>query len=122
AVTAYLDELFRRLDASDYEHLELVGLYWMSELIDGPSDMGLIQAVANEVHKRDLRFFWIPFFTARGWDQWKEAGFDAAILQPNYMFDSTVAISRFQNVADRARRYGMGIEIEADETVLTSES
>lgn len=120
AVEAYLAEFDRRWRERNFQHLELVGLYWLAEEIQGEGDMQLLRAVADLAHQRGLKLFWIPYFTAAGWSQWREAGIDAAIYQPNYMFNTSIPESRLREAAERARRYGMGIEIEADETVLTS--
>lgn len=122
AIKAYLAELDRRWNEKSYEHLEFVGLYWLAEAIDTSSDYRLLQEVSKLVEARGQTFLWIPYFSAAGWSQWKDAGFDAAIYQPNYMFNTNIPLSRFEEAATRAKRYGMGVEIEADGTVLTSAS
>lgn len=122
AVKAYLAELDRRWNEKGYEHLEFVGLYWLAEQIEGQSDMRLLNEVSKLTEERGQKLFWIPYFSAAGWAQWKDAGIHAAIYQPNYMFNTSVPLSRLEEAATRARRYGMGVEIEADGTVLTSES
>lgn len=120
AIEAYLKEFDRRWAEKGYEHLELVGLYWLAEAIETSGDMPLIEAVVEMAEARGLKLFWIPYFSAAGWQRWQEAGFHAAIYQPNYMFNTSIPLSRFEEATTRAKRYGMGIEIEADGTVLTS--
>lgn len=120
AVRAYVDELEKRWNTHAFEHLELVGMYWLAEELNGYEDLYLVQDVAALLHERGLKLFWIPYFSASGWARWDEAGFDVAIYQPNYMFNDAVPVSRLQQAAEQARRYGLGMEIEADATVLES--
>src|SRR5690606_25375685 len=110
-----------RWEAHQFEHLELVGLYWLGESMQGPADYELVRRVTALVHERDLKLLWIPYFGAGGWSNWQAIGFDAAVYQPNYMFDASVPRDRFRQVAEAAKRYGMGIEIEANESVLSTE-
>lgn len=119
AVKVYVEELLARWQSRGFENLELIGLYWLAETAS-ENDMRLVEATSALVREKGLKFYWIPYFTAQGWARWQKAGFDAAILQPNYMFDTGIPFSRLEEAAVRANRYGMGIEIEADETVLSS--
>src|SRR5690606_6097265 len=57
-----------------------------------------------------------------GYDRWESLGFDVAIYQPNYMFDTSLPKRRLYDAADRAYRLGMGIEIEANWTILSTEA
>jgi hypothetical protein len=120
AIEAYLAEIDRRWAEKEYEHLDLVGLYWLAEGIETSGDIPLIQEVVKLAEERGLKLFWIPYFTAPGWNRWQEAGFHAAIYQPNYMFNWSIPPSRLEEAANRAKRYGMGVEIEADGKVFES--
>jgi alcohol dehydrogenase class IV len=55
---------------------------------------------------------------ANGYSQWKEAGFDAVMLQPNYMFHLDKDNSRLLRAAIEAKTYSMGLEFEASPDVL----
>lgn len=120
AIEAYLAEIDRRWAEKEYEHLELVGLYWLAEGIETSGDFPLLEEVVKLTEERGLKLFWIPYFTAPGWNRWQEAGFHVAIYQPNYMFNWSIPLSRFEEAATRAKRYGMGVEIEADGKVFES--
>lgn len=122
AVEAYIEELMERWQAHEFEHLELVGLYWLSESASGPTDYELLHRVTPLVKDRGMKFLWIPYFGANGWHNWEALGFDAAIFQPNYMFNDSVPLDRFRQVTDGARRYGMGIEIEASSSIFLSQA
>lgn len=120
AIEAYVRELERRWQERGFAHLELVGMYWLAEEINGYEDLYLVQDVSALLREKGLKLFWIPYFGASGWARWEEAGFDVAIYQPNYMFNDAVPLSRLEQAAEQARQYGLGVEIEADATVLTS--
>lgn len=122
AIEAYVDEALDRWHARDYEHLELIGFYWLDESMSAPGDDELVQRTAALVHERGYKLFWIPHFFAAGLDRWQEVGFDAVILQPNYMFNDRLPRNRLLEAAQRAHAQGLGVEIEADGTILSSES
>ncbi len=111
----YVREAVHRFRAARFRHLTLWGFYWIHETVP-PADKPLVRAAAAEVHAAGSRFFWIPWFRARGWDQWRELGFDAAVLQPNYAFFSKhhggVRRDRLALAAQLAAAHGMGIEVE----------
>ena len=114
-LTWYVKDAHRRFDAARFAHLELWGFYWMHEAI-GLAEEGLARAAAEIVHSLGVRFLWIPWFRAPGWDRWRECGFDVALLQPNYAFFSQhrgrVRRSRLAQAAQLARAHGLGVEIE----------
>jgi len=115
AVRWYTDTVMQRFAEAHFENLELWGFYWMNEGIVG-GDSDIVRATADLLHERGLRFLWIPYFRAPGFDQCGKLGFDVAILQPNYAFitqhNGLVRNDRLIETADLARQYGLGIEIE----------
>lgn len=113
AAAAYVSEVLRRFQAAGFAQLALDGFYWLRE--DAPaSDVEVITRVAAGVHAAGLRFLWIPYYTAEGWKRWREFGFDAAWLQPNYFFNLDLPKSRVDSAAARALQNGMGLEVEFD--------
>ena len=113
AAAAYIREVVRRFQAAGFGQLRLDGFYWLLE--DAPaSDIEVITRVAGDVHSAGLRFLWIPYYSAEGWNRWSDLGFDAAWLQPNYFFDPDVPGSRLDSAAARALETGMGLEVEFD--------
>ncbi|MEF2243714.1 DUF4855 domain-containing protein [Paenibacillus sp. IITD108] len=119
AIQWYVDEVESRFAAGLYSNLKLEGFYWLSEAIDyefGPNEMSLLQQVSDLLHNQNYKFEWIPYYQASGFQDWEQAGFDAALMQPNHMFDQT-SYSRITGTANLAKRFGMGIEIEMDATM-----
>ncbi len=113
----FIDETVRRWQAAAPRHLALWGTYWYWEEI-GAAEGPLVRGACDATHRHGLKTLWIPWFRASGWDQWREAGFDLAILQPNYAFLPPAAgrhlpdESRLSETARLAREAGMGVEIE----------
>ncbi|MCX7918217.1 MAG: DUF4855 domain-containing protein [bacterium] len=115
----YLNELFSRWSTANYSNLDWVALYWM---VESGSDASLVRQIADEVHKRGMKFLWIPYYSATGWSTWTSYRFDGVIYQPNYawMFRTgSPDPNRLSTAAQRARTYTMGIEIELDNRPLT---
>jgi hypothetical protein len=114
AVKWYIDEVNRRFKTADYKHLELVGFYWFDEATDFDNRQ-IIKGAADEIHKRGQRFFWIPYFAAMGYRDWKDLGFDVAMMQPNESFQETPveqAGIRLETAAKMSKQYGLGMEME----------
>ena len=113
----YREQAVRRFAAAGYRHLRLWGFYWMGEGVRD-ADIPVVRAVADMLHAEGHRFLWIPWFSAPGWERWREMGFDVAIMQPNYAFQSSthkgrVRRNRLAVTAQKARDAGMGVEMEA---------
>ncbi|WP_179281372.1 DUF4855 domain-containing protein [Paenibacillus sp. XY044] len=118
AVQWWLDQVRQRWQAANYSNLELVGMYWLEEQIS-TSDAGpeLVKAVSGKIHDMDLKFFWIPHSLAYKSYLWKDVGFDAAALQPNYFFGG-MDQDRLEDAAETAKLYGMSNEVEFDDRML----
>lgn len=121
AVSAYMDKVLEFWEQAEYEHLDLIGFYWLAESVRS-GDETLIRQTAERIHAAGHRFFWIPYFSAAGYDRWESLGFDVAIYQPNYMFNTSLPKRRLHDAALRAYSLGMGVEIEADWTILSTEA
>ena len=101
----------------NYMNLELAGFYWIARTCaDTRSIMKEIGAYLNELN---YTFNWIPYFKSYGYSDWKKFGFNYAYLQPNYFFQETIPYSRLTDACYLAIAYGMDMEMEFDERVLT---
>lgn len=116
AVRWMMDQEYTRFQAGNYQNLEFGGFYWFEENIDVSSaeEKELILYAADYAHALGVKFFWIPYYCASGYDRWAEYGFDLACMQPNYMFSNTGDISRLYYTAEKTRRLGMCVEMELD--------
>lgn len=116
AAAWFIDQLVKRFNDEEYENLELTGLYWVDEDICHTKD--LTKYIAPAVHAKGLEFIWIPYYQARGYDKWKELGFDMVYYQPNHFFDKKIPDSRLDDACETALDLGMAMEFECDAKAL----
>ena len=109
-VKNYIDESTSRFYSFNFTNLRLVGFYWMSETAP-ERDCQLIREACNYVHEKGLKMYWIPYFNAQGYENWKELGFDYVMLQPNFAFYD-LTTQRFKEVDERIKRYNLTVEME----------
>lgn len=121
----YVDEVYKRWNEKGYTDLKLVSFYWYNEYIAhqlSELDHELVRQTGDYVRSKGATFQWIPYYFARGWDDWKKNGFDSAVMQPNYMFHANAGPDRLDTIAKAAYENGMGVEIELSDAVLTNEA
>ncbi|CCQ95796.1 conserved exported hypothetical protein [[Clostridium] ultunense Esp] len=114
AVKWLIDSILERWKQTDYQNLELAGFYWDGETVNMAAqyEKSLIKDTASYIHAKREHLFWIPYYGAPGYINWKEMGFDVVMLQPNYSF-ANVDVGRLERAAQMAHYYGTGIELEA---------
>lgn len=112
----YIDRFLERFKQEGYQHLDLEGLYWVSEKDDTFRD--IIVPVGDYIRSKNLKLFWIPYWTAVGFDNWKTDKFDFAYIQPNYFFKNSVNYERLDAVCAFAKGTNMGLEMEFDDRAL----
>lgn len=118
----YIEALLARWQSKNYSNLELAGLYWLSEQVStSESGPEFLRFTSDLVHSKSLKLFWIPHFLAYKMFDWKEVGIDAVTLQPNYYFEE-MDHARIEDASGLAKQYGMGVELEFDEHMLTDDS
>jgi len=118
-----LEEMAGRMHATVYEHLEWAGVYWRAESIDpaDPYDPWLVRTMADDVHERGLKLFWIPFYGAVGIPAAGSLGFDVVLIQPNVSFHWDMnPRMRLEAVAKLAERLHMGVEMELHWDILNA--
>ena len=109
----YIGELVERFKAAKYKHLELSGFYWVAE--DTHHCAELTIPLSEYIHSEGKLFYWIPYWQAKGHEEWKRLGFDVAYQQPNHFFNHSIPDSRLDEACATARRHGMAMEFEFDE-------
>lgn len=108
----YIDLLNERFRSMGYEHIELSGFYWLPEI--ERRSQPVTQALGAYIRERGKRFYWIPYYTAQGYSEWKDSGFDAAYLQPTYFWNRKIGDERVDRACELAYTYNMGLEMEFD--------
>ena len=116
AMKWYVDQVMQRFSQAKLGNLRLEGFYWIDENIQASA--AITKAISSYIHSKGMRFYWIPYFSSRGLENWKSYGFDFAYLQPNYFFNKQVPRSRLNEACRRAASLHMGMEFEVDERVL----
>jgi len=117
-VRVYVRAVRARFSAGAFGRLDLYGLYWLNEKVEG-RDRDFLPSVASVVHDAGVKFLWIPYYMSPGFESWRTLGFDEAWYQPNYFFHPEVAAPRVDSAMRSAERLGMGIELELDTRLLT---
>jgi hypothetical protein len=112
----YVDTAIRRWKKSRFRNLHLLGFYWIYESLHyawNVDDHWLLKELYRRLRGRDMRLFWIPFyssFNVRQLHDYQGFYFDGAFLQPNHMFYPK--ITDVATAAAQARAAGAGIEME----------
>ena len=112
----YIDELMKRFKKAGFKNLDMAGFYWVSE--DTETCKDLTVPLSAYIHSLKKKFYWIPYWNAKGFDQWKELGFDVAYQQPNHFFRADIPDERLDEACKSARDHNMGLELEFDEQAL----
>lgn len=117
----FFDQVEQRLAQRNYKNIRLGGYYWEQEGLSMIADEhALIKAVAERIHARGAKFFWIPFLYGNGFDMLDDLGFDSAVMQPNYAFYDYIDERFLAELDVELRKYGLGMEIEIHWDALTS--
>ena len=123
AIKWMIDTYIARHEASGTEHTEIKGFYWFEEVIN-PADYyeeELIAYAGDYARSMGYHFFWIPYYKAQGYQDWKRMKFDTACMQPNYAFEDHIPKERLYESAELCKKLGMCVEIEADVIELDAE-
>jgi len=112
----YIDRFLDRYQKEGYQYLKLEGFYWVSEKDSAYRD--ILVPVGDYIRSKNLKLYWIPYWTAFGFDNWKTDKFDFAYIQPNYFFKNEVNYERLDAVCAFAKGTNMGLEMEFDERAL----
>lgn len=115
----YVTNALARWQRLNPKHLHLVGFYFVPERTLG-SNAKFLPLIAEQIHQRGYKFYWIPYWAARGAGEWKQHGFDVAWQQPNHFFHPDVPDSRINQACEFARKHGMGMEFEMDERLISN--
>ncbi len=124
AVKWYAERFHSIYDPEKYPNLEFAGWYWFHESIDDDSsdndDPPTLKGISDYLHSIGDQIFWIPYFMATGFKEWKDYGFDSVCMQPNYAFNAEITSDRLADAAKIIQKYNMCIEIEIDGRAMSN--
>ena len=121
AVKWMIDEQISLFNKRGYKNIDLVGFYWLEEYIAANDDKELLNYASDYLHSKGLKFIWIPWYKANGYDNWKNYGFDVACMQPNLMWLGFNDPMRVKSSVQLSEKYGLSMEMECDGRVYTDE-
>lgn len=111
----FLGMLLDSWHEADFEHLELIGVYWQMEdvgMATSAYEEEMIRYTSEIAHAHGLKLFWIPYVRAGLYYDWERLGIDGVMMQPNHMFSSLTGL--LKTTAELTYAAGMGVEMEAD--------
>ena len=138
----YMDRCRERFLALNLKHLELAGFYVLSEEL--PLDPAfyrnagqtyrnsdtwnwehknweiIVPSLASYAHSCREGLWWIPYHLAPGYNVWKNLGFDAAFMQPNYYWDHDQISHPLAATKNALQKYRMGMELEFEYSLVAS--
>lgn len=117
AVKWIIDEQMKLFNERNYQNIELVGFYWLEEFVLSNADKELFQYASEYLHSMGLKFIWIPWYKAEGYQSWRSLGFDVACMQPNLFWLGNYDPNRVEESVRISNKYGMGMEMELDSRV-----
>ena len=115
-------EVRRHFHKAEYEYIELIGFYVLSEELSFPGGFRYeykqhditIKALADYCHSVNEGLFWVPYAMAPGCGRWKDLGFDQCIMQPNrYWKNPKWSWEQIENMIED---HDMGMELEFEGT------
>ncbi len=112
----YIDRFLEQYTKQKYKKIKLAGFYWVDEDVIRCAD--ILIPLGDYIRSKKLKFYWIPYWKARGYDKWKEYKFDFAWIQPNHFFDTKIGDERIDQACDFAREMNMGVEMEFDSRAM----
>ena len=124
----YIDQVRARFAQGDYKYIDLAGFYWIREIAAQPHDTEysyhltrsdiLLPEIADYLHRLNYTFSWIPFYDARGHDDWRKFGFDQVYMQPNHYWKPE---NDLDSACMKINRAGTSIEFEFEASILNAD-
>ncbi|MBQ6043785.1 MAG: DUF4855 domain-containing protein [Clostridia bacterium] len=118
----YVDLVLEKFNACNFKHLNFVGFYWFTELIDfseSSYEFEFVKEYNEYVHSKGVASVWIPYYCSPGFNYWRELGFDCAALQSGWAFpraEDSETGAQIAGMTDDtmavAKKYGMALELE----------
>ncbi len=121
AIKWMIDEQIARFEQRGYKNLDLVGFYWLEEFVAADDDDEILNYASEYLHSKGMKFIWIPWYKANGYERWESLGFDVACMQPNLMWIGYNDPTRVPTSVQLSEKYGLGMEMECDGKVYTDE-
>lgn len=110
-----------RFEQAGFKRLELAGWYWYNETIDeswNADEKAFTKQAVAALRAKGREVLYDPFYLSLGYDQWREYGFSAAVMQPNVSFLKSrpyFELEMLDEFAQTIAEQHLGVEVETDE-------
>ena len=114
----FIDEAIKRFKAEHFENIQLDGWFWVNESASRANrddEEFFATGCLNELHKRNQKCIFIPYFQAGGCEKAEKIGFDCTTMQPGLSFQSVLGLNpegMFNDFTSLCKKYGFGVELE----------
>lgn len=124
AMKWYIDEARKRWNNSNYQNLEFMGFYIISEDLAVPGYgwnpelkhwEDIYPEMSNYIHACNETLTWIPYNSSGGHQLWKDFGIDYAMMQPNYFWHAEYDMNAYMAMV---LSNGLSMEFELDSAIL----
>lgn len=124
----FIDETLKRVNAEHFENIALDGWFWVNESVSRANrddEETFAVGCVNELHKRNQKCIFIPYFQAGGCEKADKIGFDCTTMQPGLSFQNVLAndpSGMFCDFTALCKKYGFGVELEIHHGVKSIET
>ena len=114
----FIDETVKRFNAEHFENIQLDGWFWVNESASRANrddEEYFATGCVAELHKRNQKCIFIPYFQAGGCEKAERIGFDCTTMQPGLSFQSVLGLNpegMFCDFTSLCKKYGFGVELE----------
>ena len=124
AMKWYIDEARKRWNNSNYQNLEFMGFYIISEDLAVPGYgwnpelkhwEDIYPEMSNYIHACNETLTWIPYNSSGGHQLWKDFGIDYAMMQPNYFWHAEYDMNAYMAMV---LSNGLSMEFELDSAIM----
>lgn len=124
ALKWYIDEVRKRWNRANYDNLEFIGFYIISEDLAIPGYgwnpelkrwEEIYPAISRYIHACNETLTWIPYNGSGGHQLWKQFEIDFAMMQPNYFWRADKNLNTYMNMV---MENGLSMEFEFDSAIL----
>ena len=124
AMKWYIDEARKRWNNSNYQNLEFMGFYIISEDLAVPGYgwnpelkhwEDIYPEMSNYIHACNETLTWIPYNSSGGHQLWKDFGIDYAMMQPNYFWHAEYDMNAYMAMVLSNK---LSMEFELDSAIL----
>lgn len=111
ALSWWIDKFLEKWNQASFKHpMRLRGFRWPREAMMAEDDL-LIAHISAKLKSHDLQLMWLTNYGAARVHEWKEAGFDIALIHSNYTGNTDIPPEWIDYSAYFAQTYTCGLQL-----------